>query len=121
MRRVPWTLRAFACLLGVASALAFSATAADAGSGGCGKVAAPSGSDSAAGTVAAPYRTVQKLVDSLSAGQTGCLRGGNYSENVEVRSGGTSSAPLRVTGYHGEKATVVGEFEVHKGAPFVVV
>src|SRR3954471_21679527 len=119
--RVPWTLRGLACLLGTTSALAFSATGAEADSGDCTKVAAPAGSDSAAGTVAAPFRTVQKLAASLSAGQTGCLRRGSYSENVEVRSGGSSSAPLRITGYPGEKAAVLGEFEVHKTAPFVVV
>ncbi|MFL5868628.1 MAG: NosD domain-containing protein [Thermoleophilaceae bacterium] len=121
MRRVPWTLRAFACVLASASAVAFSASEASAATGGCTKVTAPSGSDSAPGTAAAPFRTVQKLVDSLSPGQTGCLRAGSYSENVEVRSGGTSTARLRVTAYPGEKATLVGEFEVHKGAPYVVV
>ena len=34
----------------------------------CDRVASPSGSDSAAGSVASPYRTAQKLVDSLGAG-----------------------------------------------------
>src|SRR4051812_13462632 len=121
MRRVPWALRTFACLLGTATALVCSATAAEAAGAGCSKVAAPAGSDSAAGTLASPYRTAQKLVESLSAGQTGCLHGGTYREDVEVRSGGTSSALLRITAYPGEQAKVVGEFEVHKSAPHVVV
>src|SRR4051795_10150921 len=119
--RVPWSRAGRACRPGTTGPLAFSATGAEADSGDCTKVAAPAGSDSAAGTVAAPFRTGQKLADSPSAGQTGCLRRGSYSENVEVRSGGSSSAPLRITGYPGEKAAVLGEFEVHKTAPFVVV
>src|SRR3954466_2724796 len=109
------------CLLVAAVALALSSTPARAESAGCTRLAAPSGSDSAPGTPASPYRTVQKLVDALSAGETGCLRAGTYREDVDIRSGGNSSRPLRLTSYSGEKATVVGELEVHKTAPFVVV
>ena len=53
----------------------------------CDKVAAPSGSDSAAGTAASPYRTAQKLADSLAPGQTGCLRAGLYEQDVKVDEG----------------------------------
>ena len=41
----------------------------------CDKVAAPSGSDSAAGSAAAPYRTAGKLAGSLQPGQTGLPAG----------------------------------------------
>src|SRR5215467_862763 len=42
----------------------------------CALYASTAGNDSSSGTQAAPFRTVQKLVDSLSAGKTGCLAGG---------------------------------------------
>jgi parallel beta-helix repeat protein len=85
----------------------------------CTKVAAPSGSDSAAGTEAAPYRSVQRLADSLSAGQTGCLRGGTYEGNVSVRRGGAPGAPITLTRFPGETAKVVGRVWVAKGADHV--
>jgi parallel beta-helix repeat protein len=80
----------------------------------CTKYAAPSGSDSAAGTLDAPYGSAQKLVNSLSPGETGCLRGGTYAEDVSVRHGGTAGAPLTLTSYPGERAKVVGRFWVTK-------
>jgi hypothetical protein len=51
----------------------------------------------------------QKLVDSLSAGQTGCLHGGTYTQSeVRFAHGGTSGAPLRLTSYPGERAKLAG-------------
>ena len=62
----------------------------------CDRVASKSGSDSATGTASNPYRTPQKLVDSLSAGQTGCLRQGVYAETsrLGISKGGTAGAPV---------------------------
>jgi parallel beta-helix repeat protein len=82
----------------------------------CDKAASPSGSDTAAGTVTAPYRTAQRLVDSLSTGQTGCLRAGTYSQNVSI-----SKASTTLTSYPGETAKVVGRFWVKQGANYVTV
>jgi parallel beta-helix repeat protein len=50
----------------------------------CDKYAATNGSDGARGTSTAPYRTAQKLVNSLSSGQVGCLRGGTYNEGSDL-------------------------------------
>ena len=41
----------------------------------CDRYASPSGDDGAAGTIAEPYRTVDKLVNSVTSGETGCLLG----------------------------------------------
>jgi hypothetical protein len=77
------------------------------------------GSDSAVGTEAAPFRSAQKLVDSLSAGQTGCLRGGSYSSSADnvlrPTHGGSASAPLTVRSYPGERAKLVGIVEIVPG------
>src|SRR5262249_38135777 len=49
------------------------------------------GSDSNPGTPAAPFRTAQKLVDSLSAGKTGCLTGGGtFVGDVRFDAGGAA-------------------------------
>src|SRR4051794_37541802 len=88
--------------LAAAAALAFApAASADVT---CSKVASPSGSDSAAGTEAAPFHTANKLVRSLSAGDVGCLRAGTYAEDVTVTSGGAANAPVTLTSYPGERA-----------------
>ena len=73
-----WPLHAAPML--AALSLALAATPAHAAGTTCDRVAAPSGSDAAAGTESAPYATAQKLADSLSAGQTGCLRAGTYRQ-----------------------------------------
>ena len=80
-------LGALACVLAIVLLAPAQASA-------CNKVAAPGGSDSAAGTVSAPYATFQKLAHSLAPGQTGCLRGGTYRENVEVNANGAPGAPM---------------------------
>jgi hypothetical protein len=88
---------------------------------GCDRVASPGGSDSAAGTETQPFRTVQKLADSLAAGQTGCLRAGSYSGNVKVTSSGAAGAPLVITSYPGERAQVVGRLLITDSANFVTI
>ena len=45
---------------------------------GCARYAATAGSDASAGTSAAPYRSLQKLVAALQPGQAGCLVGDVY-------------------------------------------
>ena len=69
----------------------------------CDRAASPSGSDSAAGTVAAPFKSGQKLVGSLTAGQTGCFRAGTNIGAITVY-----TPNLTLTSYPGERATVQG-------------
>ncbi|KAK6581646.1 hypothetical protein PZA11_005343 [Diplocarpon coronariae] len=72
----------------------------------------PSGSDSAAGTLAAPYRGIQMAVDKAVAGDTIYLRGGTYSPttNIQIKSkSGTVSAPITLSSYNGEKVIIDGE------------
>jgi len=47
-------------------------------------VVSPSGNDSAAGTAAAPYRTLTKAASAAAAGATIVLRAGTYHESVAV-------------------------------------
>lgn len=110
----------------VPALLALSAAPASAAEVACDRYASPAGSNTAAGTLAAPFRTPQKLADSLTAGQTGCLRGGTYTETtsgyiVKFRTGGAAGAPVTLRSAPGERAVLKGVMEVKSGADFVTV
>ena len=87
----------------------------------CDKVASALGSDINPGTVLRPYATVDRLADALQAGQTGCLREGVFQGDVKFMRGGTQSAPITLTSYPGERATVIGRIHVSDDANNVVV
>ncbi len=87
----------------------------------CDKVASPLGSNSNSGTVTNPYLTVDKLAGSLRSGQTGCLRAGVYQRDVEVKKGGSFTAPITIMSYPGERATVLGRLYVNDRANNVVL
>jgi len=55
-----------------------------------------SGNDSAVGTLAAPWRTIQHAVSRLQAGQTCVVAAGTYMERVSIVSSGKSSAPITI-------------------------
>lgn len=61
------------------------------------------GSDSNAGTQAAPWRTVQKALNTLTAGQTVVIRGGTYAQNLTMTRAGTATAPITIRNYPGER------------------
>jgi hypothetical protein len=71
----------------------------------------PSGSDSAAGTLAAPFLTIQKAIDTASPGTTIYLRAGTYapSKNIQISKVGTASAPYTMRPYGSEKVILDGE------------
>lgn len=73
------------------------------------------------GTRAAPYRTVQQLVDAWQPGDVGCLVG-DLREDVTIARGGTASRPvvLRSTP-NVRRATLTGRIQVARGADHVVV
>ena len=95
----------------VAAALACAPGDASAASG-CDRVAGPAGSDGAAGTEVAPFRTFKRLISVLQPGQYGCLRGGLYDEDPTIRVSGTAAAPITITSYPGEWATLYGRLSV---------
>ena len=107
--------------LGTATVIVAAVVADSPAASGCDRVAAPSGSDSAAGSAAAPYRTAGKLADSLQPGQTGCLRAGTYEQDVAIARGGSAGSPITLTSYPNERATVRGRFRVKDSANFVTI
>jgi parallel beta-helix repeat protein len=102
---------------GVAAASAPSADAAVS----CTRYASPAGSDSATGTSAAPLRTARKLVESLLAGQTGCLLPGTYNEDLTIRNGGAPGSPITLAAGPQGGATLRGRLWVTDQANDVVV
>src|SRR4051812_508653 len=58
---------------------------------------APTGSDSAAGSSTAPWKTLQKSADTARAGDTVIVRTGSYNAGMNFygKSGGTASAPIQ--------------------------
>lgn len=71
----------------------------------------PTGSDSAAGTLAAPLKSIQSAVDKAVAGDTIYLRGGTYSPttNIKIAKSGTSAKPYTMTAYNDEAVILDGE------------
>lgn len=71
---------------------------------------ATNGSDSNPGTISKPFRTIQKGVNSTNTGDTTYVRGGTYHEAITITNSGTSSSPITLSGYPGEKPIIDGQY-----------
>ncbi len=69
---------------------------------------APTGNDSAAGTPAAPWRTIQHAVSRLLPGQTAIVLAGTYVERVSIASSGSASAPITLQAASGADVKLLG-------------
>ncbi len=64
-------------------------------------VVSPSGSDSAAGSASAPFRTISKAISVVGPGERITVKAGTYAERLSIEGnvkGGTASAPIRLQG-----------------------
>jgi hypothetical protein len=68
-----------------------------------------SGDDANPGTLAQPWRSLQKAADSLVAGDTVYIRAGTYSERVIPRNSGSAGAYITYAAYLGEQAIIDGQ------------
>jgi len=87
----------------------------------CDHVAAVTGVDSAPGTLTRPYRTVRHLLAQLRPGQTGCLLGGVFVENVRFVHGGRRRDRLTLRGAPGVRASIHGYLWVTSAANDVTI
>jgi hypothetical protein len=87
----------------------------------CDRAASVSGADSAKGTVRRPFRTVGRLVGALRPGETGCLLGGTYVENVSISRGGRRRARITIRSAPGMRARVLGYVLIRDSANFVTL
>ncbi|MGH9867893.1 MAG: PKD domain-containing protein [Candidatus Polarisedimenticolia bacterium] len=66
----------------------------------------PQGSDSAAGSLTAPWRTVGFGAGRLAPGDTLLVRGGTYREAPSISVSGTAAQPITIASYPGETAVL---------------
>jgi hypothetical protein len=115
-------LAAWATLVAVVALPSASASAARAGTIACARYAATGGDDRAAGTLAAPFRSVDRLVVSLRPGETGCLEPGTYRESVRIAHGGRPGRRIVLRSADpADRATIVGRVYVTKQASDVTI
>ena len=69
---------------------------------------APHGLDSNPGTIARPFKTVQKCADVAAPGETCRLRKGIYRETIRPQTSGKSNAPITFAAYKNESVTISG-------------
>jgi hypothetical protein len=67
---------------------------------------ATTGSDSSSGSSSAPFKTIQKAADIVSAGDTVYVRGGTYANVWVHQKNGTSSAWIAFKPYPGETVII---------------
>lgn len=73
---------------------------------------APTGSDSGAGTLASPWKTIKYASAKLTPGKTLCARGGVYHGQAGLiwKSSGKASAPVTFKNYPNEKPVFDGQW-----------
>ena len=60
------------------------------------------GSDASPGSLAKPWRTIQKAANTLTPGDTALVRSGTYNERVTVGVSGTTNQYITFSAYTGE-------------------
>jgi hypothetical protein len=69
---------------------------------------APSGNDTNPGSISQPWRTIHKAAGKVQPGDVVYIRAGTYQESNSFYTDGTQPAPITLTGYPGEVATISG-------------
>jgi hypothetical protein len=87
----------------------------------CTWTAGPQGRNEAPGTPERPFRTIRRLLAALRPGQTGCLLGGTFVENVKITRGGRPGKPITVVSAPGARAKVAGYIWVTRRASNVTI
>ena len=101
-------LTATTILAGLLIATGLTAAAAPANAAGGVYDVSPSGNDSAAGSAAAPFKTIQHCADVAAPGDTCRMATGTYRETVTPPTSGTSGAPITFEAAPGASVTVDG-------------
>jgi len=70
------------------------------------------GSDSNAGTLAAPFETLQHAINQLSAGDILYIRAGTYRETITIDENGASGNLITIENYNNEVVTIDGTVDV---------
>jgi hypothetical protein len=81
------------------------------------RVDASKGDDSAAGSEAAPWKTISRGVKDLKPGDTLRIASGVYRETVAPACRGTAEAPITIQGVPGGRALITGADEIEGWKP----
>ena len=80
------------------------------------------GEDSNLGSLESPFRTIQKAVDTMKAGDTCYIREGRYHEAINFDNlQGEEGSPIRILAYNNERVVIDGsekitsKWEKHRG------
>jgi parallel beta-helix repeat protein len=114
-------LGSLALVLALAPTVAESRAHAASRAAKCDRLASTSGDDRAPGTASRPFRSAERLVESLRPGQTGCLQGGTFEEDLAIERGGAPGKPITLRSAPGRRATLVGVLDVKDSADDVVL
>ncbi len=71
-----------------------------------------SGSDTALGTLASPFRTIGHALRRAAAGETVIVREGTYAEWASFEGSGAAGAPVTLRNYPGERPTITGRLRI---------
>jgi hypothetical protein len=66
----------------------------------------PTGSDTSPGTLSSPWKTIQKALNTLRAGETALVRAGTYTQSIVMQRAGSALAPITVKNYPGERPVI---------------
>jgi len=77
-----------------------------------------SGSDSNAGTLESPFRTIQKAASLMVPGDVCYIKAGVYREAVKPKNNGTSSAHITFKNFENDKVYIVGTDSVGGWEPY---
>lgn len=104
------SLMASALVFGILAFAAGTFSSSVGASEGCDLVVAPGGSDNAAGTAEAPFRTIDHLLGELRPGHTACLRGdGVFADEDNIK---VDTENVTLTSFPGTRATLKGRLWV---------
>ena len=70
------------------------------------------GSDSNAGTLAAPFETLAHAIDQLTAGDILYIREGTYRETITIDEDGSSGNLITIQNYNNEVVTIDGTSDI---------
>ncbi|HYH52933.1 MAG TPA: right-handed parallel beta-helix repeat-containing protein [Solirubrobacterales bacterium] len=88
----------------------------------CDRFASPAGSDAGDGSRSEPFRSSQRLVDSLAPGEVGCLDAGTYHEHIlAIRHGGSPEQRVVLRSTPGQRALLTGQVWIAESADYVTV
>jgi parallel beta-helix repeat protein len=70
------------------------------------------GSDSAAGSLSAPWKTIGRALTAVNPGDTIFVRAGTYSPSLLATRSGTATGTITLAGYPGEQPVITGRLRI---------